>query len=58
MHINLGAVVLLSTPPPPSGHLASLTLALAWPTFLGFIHQEKNRTLTGIPLKAHRSQRH
>lgn len=45
-------------PPPPSGHLASLTLALAWPTFLGFIHQEKNRTLTGIPLKAHRSQRH
>lgn len=30
-------------PPPPSGHLASLTLALAWPTFLGFIHQEKKQ---------------
>lgn len=38
-------------PPPPSGHLASLTMALAWPTFLVLYvrtkkEKERKRTLT------------
>lgn len=49
--INLAAFVLLPTAPPPCGHLASLTFALAWPTFLVLYIRGKKQDSQWFTLK-------